>query len=305
MTFRDIYRKQVELLVRVLPYVAEEQCFALKGGTAINLFIHDLPRLSVDIDLTYLPIEHREKSLANIDLALKRIARRIKTTDGSMNITESAPRTQKAINKLVIRTRHRTQIKIEVTPVLRGCVYDPVIMNVTEQVEDQFGYAQIQVLSFPDLYAGKFLAALDRQHPRDLFDVHQLIINEEISEKLRTAFIVYLVSHDHSPVSLLAPTLKNIYHDFEHNFNGMTKESVELNTLLEAREFLVKDIVENMPLSHRQFLISFYQRSPQWRLLGVKDVENLPAVRWREKNLDKAGGDTCGEIVKTLEKILY
>jgi len=55
----DIYRSQVELLLRVLPYVAKEKVFALKGGTAINLFVRDLPRLSVDIDLTYLPFEDR------------------------------------------------------------------------------------------------------------------------------------------------------------------------------------------------------------------------------------------------------
>ena len=56
MPFNYVYRRQVDLLVRTLPYVAEEECFALKGGTAINLFVRDLPRLSVDIDLTYLPV---------------------------------------------------------------------------------------------------------------------------------------------------------------------------------------------------------------------------------------------------------
>lgn len=49
-----IYRRQVQLLVRVLPLVDTEKCFALKGGTAINLFYRALPRLSVDIDLLYI-----------------------------------------------------------------------------------------------------------------------------------------------------------------------------------------------------------------------------------------------------------
>jgi hypothetical protein len=56
----EVFEAQVALLVRVLPHVATETCFALKGGTAINLFVRDLPRLSVDIDLVYLPIENRE-----------------------------------------------------------------------------------------------------------------------------------------------------------------------------------------------------------------------------------------------------
>ena len=56
MPFNKKYSDQVALLMSVIPAVAEESCFALKGGTAINLFIRDLPRLSVDIDLTYLPV---------------------------------------------------------------------------------------------------------------------------------------------------------------------------------------------------------------------------------------------------------
>lgn len=68
MIFQDqLCRVREYLIVRTLPYVAEEECFALKGGTAINLFIRDLPRLSVDIDLTFLPIADRDQSLAEID----------------------------------------------------------------------------------------------------------------------------------------------------------------------------------------------------------------------------------------------
>ncbi len=72
MPVSEAYRAQVTLLVRVLPLVAEEAVFALKGGTAINLLVRDLPRLSVDIDLTYLPVEDRATSLANIDAAMRR-----------------------------------------------------------------------------------------------------------------------------------------------------------------------------------------------------------------------------------------
>jgi len=104
MPFSDIYRRQVELLVRTLPYVAEEECFALKGGTAINLFVRDLPRLSVDIDLTYLPVADRDQSLTEIDDALKRIGVRIRSVINGITITESAPATQNTINKLIVRT---------------------------------------------------------------------------------------------------------------------------------------------------------------------------------------------------------
>jgi len=305
MPFNDVYRRQVELLVRTLPYVAEEECFALKGGTAINLFIRDLPRLSVDIDLTYLPIADRDQSLAEIDDALRRIGARIKTVMKGIAVTESAPATQRTINKLILRTPDRIQIKIEVTPVLRGCVYEPETMTICGKAEDQFGFAEISVLSFADLYAGKILATLDRQHPRDLFDVYQLLENEGIDDKLRTALIIYLISHDHSPHTLLSPAARDITHDYERNFLGMIEEDITMKTLLDVRTALVDNITSNMSEDHRHFLVSFYRRKPEWSLLGLNGLDQLPAVRWRELNLDKAGKETRADMVHKLEEVLW
>lgn len=304
MAYRDTYRRQVALLIQTLPHVAEEGCFALKGGTAINLFIRDMPRLSVDIDLTYLPLADRLSSLTDIDSALKRIAGSIRRSDSSIRITESAPRTQAETTKLIVRARDRTQIKIEVTPVFRGCVYEPQVMAVSAKVEDEFGFVETKVLSFEDLYAGKIMAALDRQHPRDLFDVHLLLENEGLSDDLRTALIAYLISHDHSPHSLLNPVLRDISQDFEQNFVGMTDRGVALDTLIDARDKLIAEVTGNMPDYHKEFLISFYNRKPDWKLLGLEGVANLPAVKWRELNLDQAGAGTREEIVKKLLQAL-
>ncbi len=128
MAFSEAYRRQVDLLLRVIPFITKETCFALKGGTAINLFVRDLPRLSVDIDLTYIPVFPRPKSLGAIDKAMKRIAARIakgnKATRTSSSIHEGA------VTKLVVR-EHDVQIIIEVTPVLRGCAYEPEMRSVT------------------------------------------------------------------------------------------------------------------------------------------------------------------------------
>jgi predicted nucleotidyltransferase component of viral defense system len=304
MAFNDLYRKQVELLVRTIPPVAQEACFALKGGTAINLFIRNMPRLSVDIDLTYLPLAERDAALIDIDLALKRIADRIRIAEKNVRVTESAPRTQREINKLVVRTRDGVQIKVEVTPVLRGCVYEPVMMSVSQKVENDFGFAEINVLSFADLYAGKIMAALDRQHPRDLFDVHHLLGNEGINDELRNAIIVYMISHDHSPHSLLNPVLRNTTQDFEQSFMGMTREHISLDVLLSARDRLIANVTGNMPENHKAFLRFFYCRKPDWTLLGLDGVKNLPAVRWREMNLDKAGHDTQAELLCKLNEVM-
>ena len=177
MPVSDVYQRQVSLLIRILPLVAAEDCFALKGGTAINLFVRDMPRVSVDIDLTYLPLSSREESLAAIDAAMNRIAMRIRNALSGVRITPIGTKPEKAIIKLLVR-HEGAQVEIEVTPVLRGCVYEPELRAVSPSVEDAFGFAEIRVVSLADLYAGKIVAALDRQHPRDLFDVRDLLANE-------------------------------------------------------------------------------------------------------------------------------
>ena len=204
MAFLDSYRQQVALLIRVIPFVAKEDVFALKGGTAINLFVRDMPRLSVDIDLTYLPVEDSAASLAAIDGAMLRIKDRIEEGMPGAKVTASRSVDEKIVTKLIVR-HQGAQIKIEVTPVLRGTVYDPVLTGVVPTVEDTFGFAEIQVVSFADLYAGKIVAALDRQRPRDLFDVRDLLANEGVDDALRRAFLVYLASHNRPMAEVLAP----------------------------------------------------------------------------------------------------
>lgn len=303
MPFSDLYRRQVALLIRILPLVALEEEFALKGGTAINLFIRDMPRLSVDIDLTYLPVAPRPASLANIDAAMKRIAERVRAAVPGAHVNEAVLRPEGAVTKLVVRAAG-VQTKIEVTPVLRGCVYEPEVRAVSPAVEDAFGFAEIRVVSFADLYGGKIVAALDRQHPRDLFDVRDLLANEGIDDALRRAFIVYLLGHDRPMSEVLAPTRKNLMGEFARGFQGMTEEPVALEELAAAREALIAAVVGAMPDEHRRFLISFERGEPDWPLLAVDDVAGLPAVRWRQQNLDRLSVEARAALVSRLEEVL-
>src|SRR5258708_36703760 len=150
MAFADIYKRQVALLIRVLPLFTEEACFGVKGGRAINLFVRALPRLSVDIDLTYLPVAPRPESLADIDAAMKRIAGRIKAAILDAQIAEA--KTENAVIKLTVRSQG-VQIKIEVTPVLRGCVFESKLVSVKLPVEEVFGFAVGRTVLFHILYA--------------------------------------------------------------------------------------------------------------------------------------------------------
>ena len=297
------YRRQVALLVRTLPLVAEEKCFALKGGTAINLFVRDMPRLSVDIDLTYLPVADHEDSLCDIDAALRRIADRIEASLPSTRVHKSTLQPEEAINKLVVRDS-RVQIKVEVSPVLRGCVYAPEEKAVSDAVEEQFGFAAIQVVSFADLYAGKLVAALDRQHPRDLFDVHDLLSNEGIDDLLRNAFIVYLISHNRPMAEVLAPTRRDISDEFARGFVGLTEVPVTLDALVQTREALLAEIVGRMPDAHRRFLLSFKKGEPDWSLLDVPNAKTLPAVRWKLENLSRMDKQQRAKSIARLEEVL-
>ena len=297
------FHAQVTLLVRTLPHVAAEKCFALKGGTAINLFVRDMPRLSVDIDLAYLPVADRESSLHEIGAALLRIRQRIlQSLPGSQVHVSQLAGTSYA-TKLVVRMAG-VQIKIEVTPVLRGTVFPSEEREVTERVEAEFGYARMQVVSFADLYAGKIMAALDRQHPRDLFDVRLLLANEGISRDVLRAFLVYLVSHDRAMAEVLAPTRRDIRDEFERGFVGMTEEPVALADLEATREALIVNLRASFTSDDKRFLLSLKGGEPDWNLLGIPGVENLPAVRWKLLNLAKLEASRRVALLNTLEQVL-
>ena len=303
MPVSELCRRQVALLVNAIPFVAGETCFALKGGTAINLFVRDMPRLSVDLDLTYLPLAERAASLHEIDAAMRRIADRIARGIGGARVNLAVLERERCVNKLIVRARG-VQIKIEVTPVLRGCVYEPDLRPVSRSVEDEFGYAEIQVVSFADLYAGKIVAALDRQHPRDLFDVRDLLATEGIDDDLRKAFIAYLVSHNRPMAEVLSSARRDISDEFARGFNGMSATPVGLDDLIRTREELIRIVVGDMPVAHRHLLLSIKQGKPEWTLLGLPGVERLPAIKWRLANLARMDTGKRAAALARLAEVL-
>lgn len=299
-----IYYKQVQLLIRVLPLVATETCFALKGGTAINLFIRDMPRLSVDIDLVYLPMHERDEALSNIKAALGRISALIKKTIRGVSVQNTHE--QSDALRLIVQDND-VRIKIELSPVIRGTIFSEKVMQVSKSVEDNFGYAEIQVVSIPDLYAGKICAALDRQHPRDLFDVKLLFENEGFSEDLRKAFIIFLISHQRPIAELLQPNRKDLKSVYENEFYQMTQIDVSLDDLIDTREMLIKAIHSDLTEEERQFLISFKSKDPKWDLLSIKNIEviqELPSVKWKMKNLMQMPVVKHETALEKLKKIL-
>ena len=295
------YAAQVRLLVQTLPLVAVEDCFALKGGTAINLFVRNLPRLSVDIDLAYLPNGSRQEALQDARAALARIAESVERGMPGVKATLQTNRPDEL--RILVRSS-AAQIKVEVSPVLRGTVHMPEQRDVVAEVEDEFGFASIRVVSLPDLYGGKICAALDRQHPRDLFDVMLMLKEEGLTREIFEGFLVYLISHGRPMADLLEPRWKPLEQIFQSEFSGMTRDPVSLEQLETARTALVDAIRQQITQRDVAFLLSLKVGQPDWSLLALPGIAELPAVNWKLKNIRAMAEDKRAESFARLERVL-
>jgi len=229
---QEIYQQQVELMLKVLPIISKAECFALKGGTAINFFMQNMPRLSVDIDLTYVPIEPRQQSLEKINNEMKRIDLDIKRTFSGISTYQSKTHDSNTIKRLFV-TNDRVKIKIEPNHILRGTVKPCKVRTLCDSAQTKYAvFAEMKTLSDADLYAGKICAALDRQHPRDLFDIKILYENGGITDEIHKVFVVYLACSPRPINELLNPNFLDIESRFLNEFVGMTVQQISLIELL-------------------------------------------------------------------------
>jgi len=179
----------------------------------------------------------------------------------------------------------RSRVKIEVSPVMRGTVHPPEIRDVVEAVENRYGFAAAQVVSLPDLYGGKLCAALDRQHPRDLFDVRRLLDEHSLDRSVFEGFLVYLLCHPRPMNEVINPRLKAIDTVYRHEFIGMTRTDMPLSVLEDTRLDLLTQLGQLVTESDVRFLLSFKQGEPDWSLFSIPGIEWLPAVRWKLYNI--------------------
>lgn len=300
MAARDSYRAQVELLIRCLPTVASAPDFALKGGTAINLFLRDMPRLSVDIDLTYLPLSDRETALDDIRAQLAAIAEGLRRTVPGANVQlvdGDAPR--------LLVDKSSARIKVEPSVVIRGSLVPPVTCELCPAAQEVYElFVEIQRLDTSDLYAGKLCAALDRQHPWDLFDVMHLQAAGAIPDSIRQAFVAYLAGHRRPIAELLQPNRKPIEDLFANHFAGMTEEPVELSQLEAARTQLFEWAASAPTENERRFLLSIKQGDPDWSLLPFEGLDQWPAIQWKLHNVRQMNSRSYKKALHRLRDVL-
>ncbi|MBI1194227.1 MAG: nucleotidyl transferase AbiEii/AbiGii toxin family protein [Gammaproteobacteria bacterium] len=162
-------------------------------------------------------------------------------------------------------------------------------LAVTDSVVDQFGYVETHVLAKEELYAGKLVAALDRQHPRDLFDVMMLLNNEGITPELIDLLVVYLASSNRPIAELIAPNLLPLQPVFDQQFHGMSLHPVTVNELENARQTMIETIRRMLTEEHKAFLLSFKRGEPEWNRIIHDQAQELPAVRWKLQNIRQIG----------------
>lgn len=285
--------------MNVLPEVAKEKNFALHGGTAINLFVRDMPRLSVDIDLTYVPIEDRATTMANIRSTLARIKRNVESVLKNVRISDKSE-----TGKLLV-SQSGFGIKIEVNLVARGTISEPAEMTLCKKAQEEFeAFCVIQVSPFGQLYGGKICAALDRQHPRDLFDVKYLLEREGFSDEVKRGFLFSLISSDRPLHELIQPTFLDQRATLENHFIGMSSEEFTYADFENTRAKLVDSIHQRLTNEDREFLLGINGLDPIW---NEYDFQKYPAVQWKLQNLQRLKDNNpvkFNEQYDSLEKIL-
>lgn len=277
----DIYRRQVALLIKIMPLVFRIKDFAVHGGTAINLFCRNLNRLSVDIDLTYIPIADRKASLDAINTHLVELKGMIEKSIPGIRVVHKPD-----VWKLQC-SKEGTTIKIEVNGTKRGILGETQRVQLCEKAKAEFGMGTTcfaNIVSWSQLYGGKIAAALSRQHPRDLFDCRNITPNE--FNEVKDGFFLCLLGSDKPIVESLEPNPIDQAEALESQFTGMTDEPFTYEDYEASRMNLVKVVNDSLNDADKEFLISFEKGTPDWEKCCAGNLSRYPAVMWKLRNIE-------------------
>ncbi|MCF0207543.1 MAG: nucleotidyl transferase AbiEii/AbiGii toxin family protein [Bacteroidales bacterium] len=292
----SVYAQKVELLLRLIPVVMSEGVFAIHGGSAINLFHKNLPRYSVDIDLTYIPLADRNTSVNDINLHLESICSKAKRSIKGIHIVANY-----TTCKLLCEFRGM-QVKVEVNQTKRGIVGgDVVTLPLCDKAQEEFGlYCEANLVPTTLLYGGKIAAALSRQHPRDLFDVKYM---DFPLEECREGLIFCLLGSDRPIYESFAPRMIDQREAMKNQFQGMTDIPFSYEEFEETRAKLIKDVNSLMTDEDRKFLISFEGGVPEWEGYEFEYFSKYPSVQWKSLNLMKLAKQNREKLDEGVEKL--
>ncbi len=277
------YIETVRLLLEAAPVIFESPSFAIKGGTAINLFVQDMPRLSVDIDVVYTDYQTpRAKALASISEALE-------TAQGhltKMGLEAEVSATKEGDESKLFVRRGRNLVKIEVNHVFRGTVLPVERLSLRPQARRLFTTEWVApVLAPAELYGSKLVAALDRQHPRDLFDLQGMFEQGGLTPDIVECFVCYLAGHNRPVHEVLFSRDHDLTAAFENELVGMTRRTIAMEQLGAVRCRLRTELPSALTANHSNFLLGLVTGKPDWSLMQCPHLAQLPAIRWKLQNL--------------------
>jgi hypothetical protein len=291
-----VYQNKVELLLRLLPLVMEEKVFAVHGGSTINLFVNDMPRYSVDLDLTYIPLADRETSINDINKHLKAVTERASRLFRGIHIVPNY-----STSKLLCEYRGY-QVKIEVNQTKRGIIGGDVLtLPLCAKAQEEFGmFCQALAVPMTLLYGGKIAAALSRQHPRDLFDVKYMSVP---LEEVREGLIFCLLGSDRPIYESLAPQLIDQREAMANQFEGMTETPFSYSEFEETRQKLIRDVNKLLTEEDKRFFLSFENAEPEWEGYDFEYFKAYPSVQWKLMNLQKLKTVNPRKMQAEIEKL--
>ena len=295
MNKHNEYREQVALLLRIIPHVYEIEQFAVHGGTAINLFVKDMPRYSVDIDLTYLPLADRQTSISEMNRLLAGLRQTLMSRIRGIRIVH-----KQDVWKLLC-TLNTSMVKIEVNGTKRGALGDVEIRPLCPAAEEEFKTScDARIVSISQLYGGKLSAALSRQHPRDLFDFKHMNCS---FDAIRDGLLFALAGSDKPIVESIAPNPIDQHDALDKQFAGMSDEAFSYEEYEQARRELHQFVMDGLTDEDKHFLISFEQGEPDWTLCHAGDLSCFPSVQWKLLNLAKLKKQNPAKLYAEVEKL--
>ena len=280
----------------------------LKGGTALNLFVFDVPRLSVDIDLNYIGGRDRETMRAErprLDAAIQAVCGREGLTVRRVPAEHAGGKWRLSFASALMPSGN---LELDVNFLLRIPLW-PVCAQDSRAL-GSFQATQVPVLDAHELAAGKLAALLARDTSRDVFDAVELLKRDDLdAAKLRLAFVVYgganrtdwrTVSADDvrlDPEDLrreLLPTLRTAASVGRADVAAWAKKLVD-----ECRERL--SVVLPLVNDEREFLTLLNDRGQIVPDLLTSDemmkakIREHPALLWKARNVVRRGEPTDQE----------
>lgn len=292
----ELYKKQVGLLIKIIPLIYKIEEFAIHGGTAINLFVRDMPRYSVDIDITFLPINDRDASITQINERLSELKNSIEKSVPGIKVIPKL-----AVWKLIC-TKDGAIVKIEVNGTKRGVIGKIEERELCPKARSEFNMScRAKIVPLSQLYGGKIAAALSRQHPRDLFDYKYMAIDS--FDEIKEGLILCLLGSDKPIVESLCPNAVDQSEAMRNQFNGMTDIRFDYSDFEATRADLIKTVNENLSVTDREFLISFEQGTPDWSKCCAGDLSNFPSVKWKLQNIQKLKATNSAKFEQGVSKL--